>query len=50
VQGSDGNFYGTTSLGGASDTLAGYGTVFTITPAGTLTTLHSFSGSEATGH
>ena len=38
VQGTDGNFYGTTSEGGAN----GYGTVFKITPSGTLTTLHSF--------
>jgi uncharacterized repeat protein (TIGR03803 family) len=38
VQGSDGNFYGTTSVGGAS----GAGTVFKITPSGTLTTLYSF--------
>lgn len=36
VQGSDGNFYGTTYTGGS------YGTVFKITPGGTLTTLHSF--------
>jgi len=38
IQATDGNFYGTTTYGGAS----GYGTVFKITPAGTLTTLHSF--------
>jgi uncharacterized repeat protein (TIGR03803 family) len=38
VQGSDGNFYGTTQLGGT----AGAGTAFKITPSGTLTTLHSF--------
>jgi len=38
VQGSDGNFYGTTYDGGAYD----YGTVFKITPSGTLTMLHSF--------
>jgi len=38
VQGSDGNFYGTTHAGGAN----GVGTVFKITPAGTLTTLWSF--------
>lgn len=37
VQATDGNFYGTTSTGGA-----GNGTVFKITPAGNLTTLHSF--------
>jgi uncharacterized repeat protein (TIGR03803 family) len=40
VQGSDGNFYGTTSEGGANNT----GTVFRITASGTLTTLYSFSG------
>jgi len=38
VQANDGNFYGTTSVGGAS----GDGAVFKITPSGTLTTLHSF--------
>src|SRR5208337_4428285 len=42
VQGSDGNFYGTTSFGGAN----GDGTVFRITPSGTLTTLHSFDGTD----
>ena len=36
----DGNFYGTTVNGGAY----GLGTVFMMTPAGVLTTLHSFSG------
>ena len=40
AQGSDGNFYGTTTQGGTND----LGTVFTITPAGILTTLHQFSG------
>jgi len=38
IQGSDGNFYGTTSLGGANNG----GTVFRMTPAGTLTTLYNF--------
>jgi len=38
VQATDGNFYGTTSLGGAT----GDGTVFQITPEGSLTTLYSF--------
>jgi len=42
IQGTDGNFYGTTAKGGAN----GYGTVFKITPAGTLTTLHSFDGTD----
>ena len=38
VQGRDGNYYGTTSEGGANHE----GTVFKITPTGTLTTLYSF--------
>ena len=40
LRGSDGNFYGTTRLGGVS----GYGTVFKVTPDGTYTVLHSFDG------
>jgi uncharacterized repeat protein (TIGR03803 family) len=40
VQASDGNFYGTTPLGGALS--SGGGTVFKITPSGALTTLYSF--------
>ena len=36
--GTDGNFYGTTSSGGA----AGFGTVFVMVPGGTLTTLIAF--------
>ncbi len=39
VQGADGNFYGTTIYGGANQN----GTVFKITPNGSLSTLHSFS-------
>jgi uncharacterized repeat protein (TIGR03803 family) len=47
VQASDGNFYGTTYAGGASSNCSGgCGTIFKITPNGTLTTLHSFSGSD----
>ena len=42
--GSDNNFYGTTYYGGAN--LQNDGTVFKITPAGTLTTLHSFDGGD----
>lgn len=54
VQGSDGNFYGTTTVGGAngvggemcgSQILPAYlgcGTVFKLTPKGALTTLYSF--------
>jgi len=45
VQGSDGNFYGTTEYGGlinASYCPMTCGTVFEISPSGTLTTLHEF--------
>lgn len=38
VQGTDGNYYGTTSGGGSSS----LGTVFKISPSGTLTTVYSF--------
>src|SRR6266446_2243384 len=40
VQGSDGNFYGTTFTGGTKDE----GTAFKVRPDGTLETLHSFTG------
>jgi len=48
VQGTDGNLYGVTELGGASSNCApgGCGTVFKITRAGTLTTLHSFDDTD----
>jgi uncharacterized repeat protein (TIGR03803 family) len=42
VQGTNGDFYGTTFLGGAYDG----GTVFSITASDTLTTLYSFSGAD----
>lgn len=42
AKGSDSNFYGTTSEGGT----LGNGTVFRITPAGALTTLHTFDNSN----
>lgn len=45
IQGADGNLYGTTSGGGAS----GQGTAFSITPAGAVTILHSFSGPDGSG-
>jgi len=47
LQGIDGNFYGTTTSGGAS----GNGTVFRMTPTGSLTTLVDFTynGSSYTG-
>lgn len=42
VQASDGNFYGTTYQGGKQTCIGGCGTLFRITPAGKLTTLHNF--------
>jgi uncharacterized repeat protein (TIGR03803 family) len=44
VQGTDGNFYGTTALGGSGTPPVG--TVFKITPSGSLTTLHSFDRTD----
>jgi uncharacterized repeat protein (TIGR03803 family) len=49
VRGTDGNFYGTTIYGGANGSCGagnGCGTIFQITPEGTLTTLHSFDGTD----
>jgi uncharacterized repeat protein (TIGR03803 family) len=48
VLGTDGNFYGTTSEGGISADPCGgdCGTVFKITPAGKLTTLHMFDSTD----
>jgi uncharacterized repeat protein (TIGR03803 family) len=51
VQASNGSFYGTTSQGGAHDLcngeiFVGCGTVFEITPGGTLTIVHSFDASD----
>ncbi len=43
--GSDGNFYSTTSSGGPNGQ---FGTVFSITPGGALTTLYSFAGPDGT--
>jgi uncharacterized repeat protein (TIGR03803 family) len=45
IQAKDGNFYGTTTAGGA-----GYGTLFEITPTGTLTTLYTFTGGADGGY
>jgi uncharacterized repeat protein (TIGR03803 family) len=56
VQGKDGNFYGVATEGGTggeacADTtgLSGCGTVFKLTPSGTLTVLHSFCGGSGCG-
>ncbi len=42
TQGRDGNLYGVTQVGGLNND----GTVFKITPQGSLTTLHSFNGAD----
>jgi uncharacterized repeat protein (TIGR03803 family) len=42
LQATDGNLYGTTAFGG----LNRLGTIFQITPEGSLTTLHSFAGAD----
>jgi uncharacterized repeat protein (TIGR03803 family) len=42
AQGRDGNLYGTLESGGTF----GSGTVFKITPAGAITTLHNFAGTD----
>jgi uncharacterized repeat protein (TIGR03803 family) len=44
IQGADGNFYGTTVYGPSQDPYFGPGTIFELTPAGTLTSLASFEG------
>lgn len=49
LQATDGNFYGTCASGGASRTgsaFSGAGTVFKMTPAGVVTTLVSFDGTN----
>jgi uncharacterized repeat protein (TIGR03803 family) len=43
IQATDGNFYGTTYAGGVS---GDWGTVYKMTPSGTVTVLHSFSGTD----
>jgi len=50
VEGSDGNFYGTTSaLAGPEGGYSFTGTAFKITPAGEETVLHTFGGGTADG-
>jgi len=46
MQAANGNFYGTTTQGEAGDK---YGSVFKMTPAGILTTLHNFDGPDGSG-
>ena len=45
IQGSNGNFYGTTEFGGSN----GLGVIFEMTPSGKVTVLHSFAGFPAEG-
>jgi len=47
AQGRDGDLYSTSLFGG---NLGGWGDVFTITPSGTLTSIHSFSSAAGTGN
>jgi uncharacterized repeat protein (TIGR03803 family) len=53
VQGSDGNFYGVTALGGLPSPVVNNtttcGTVFKVTPEGVETILHRFSGPDGQG-
>jgi uncharacterized repeat protein (TIGR03803 family) len=42
IHGSDGNYYGTTTKGG----VANHGTVYRMTPAGEIQTVHAFSGPD----
>ena len=42
IQAADGNFYGTTEIGGTSHA----GTIYKMTPTGTLATLHSFDNTH----
>jgi len=47
IEGSDGNFYGITLIGGKLGVpIPSGGTVFKLTPSGTLTTLHSFCSDQ----
>ncbi|MFZ0321398.1 MAG: choice-of-anchor tandem repeat GloVer-containing protein [Candidatus Sulfotelmatobacter sp.] len=47
IQGTDGNFYGTTSNVGGFDSI---GNIFQISPGGTFTTVHSFPYSSGEGY
>src|ERR1051326_348892 len=46
AQGRDGNLYTTTQAGGAFFSGHQYGTVFSLTPSGTMTVLHSFDNTN----
>lgn len=42
IQGTDGNFYGSTGQSGANN----YGAIFEVTPSGTFTVLHNFDNTD----
>jgi uncharacterized repeat protein (TIGR03803 family) len=46
IEAADGNFYGTTEVGGGGICMGGCGTIFRISPTGTLTTLHRFDSTD----
>jgi uncharacterized repeat protein (TIGR03803 family) len=46
IQSAGGSFYGTASQGGSGSCDGGCGTIFRMTPAGRLTVLHNFNGSD----
>jgi uncharacterized repeat protein (TIGR03803 family) len=46
IQGKDGNFYGVASSSGVTPSGPGKGTIFKISPAGSTTVLHTFSGPD----
>jgi uncharacterized repeat protein (TIGR03803 family) len=50
IQATDGNFYGTTVHGGGGNCSGGCGTVFQMTPAGTVTVLHAFTDGTDGGY
>ena len=50
VQGSDGNFYGSTAYGGTNSCCVGSGIIFRISPSGSYTNLHNFVGRPSDGN
>ena len=46
VQGTDGNFYGTTARGGSGGCTNGCGTLFKMTPSGSVSTLYTFDSTN----
>jgi uncharacterized repeat protein (TIGR03803 family) len=46
VLGRDGNFYGSSALGGSTARTNGCGTIFRVTPTGQFATIHMFNGTD----